>query len=133
MYNEHELFFVNSTNAILFLDGWPERECPIQHFTVAYKLDNNWIYASKGHLTPQPITISDLVPATLYAFRIGVFNEAGSIYQNFAITTRSLSGGLQLDPFAIIERGFLEKYTPICNRFQRSCLSNSSNSRGCQL
>ena len=91
--NENELFFVNSTNAVLFLDGWPERECPIQYFTVSYRLDNNWNHVGKGQLAPEPISISDLVPAALYTFRIGVFNEAGNILQNFVLTTRSLSGG----------------------------------------
>lgn len=77
----------------LFLDGWPEKECPVQYFKVSYKVEENWIFVGKGHLFPQPVTISNLIPATLYTVRVGVFNEVGKIFQNFVITTRSASGG----------------------------------------
>lgn len=77
----------------LFLDGWPEKECSVQYFTVSYKLEDNWIPVGKGHLLPQPVTISNLIPAALYTIKIGVFNEAGKVYQHFVLTTRSPSGG----------------------------------------
>lgn len=84
---------MNSTSVTLFLDGWPEKECPIQYFAIMYKLKDNWIPVGRGHLLPQATTISNLVPASLYAIKITAHNEAGKTSQNFAVVTRSSNGG----------------------------------------
>ncbi|XP_065220184.1 cell adhesion molecule Dscam1-like isoform X2 [Planococcus citri] len=100
--SDNELFFVNSTSVTLFLDGWPEKECPIQYFTIMYKLKDNWIPVGRGHLMPQPTTISNLIPASLYSIKITAHNEAGKTPQNFAVITRSSNG--EIVPIELIDQ-----------------------------
>lgn len=58
-----------------------------------YKLNDNWIPVGRGHILPQPTTISNLIPATLYSIKVTAYNEAGKISQNFVVITRALNGG----------------------------------------
>lgn len=90
---ENELFFVNSTSITLYLDSWPEKECAILYFSISYRVNDDWINIGRGHVLPRPVTISNLIPATLYTVKVGAYNDAGKISQSFALTTRSVNGG----------------------------------------
>ncbi|XP_039276469.1 Down syndrome cell adhesion molecule-like protein Dscam2 [Nilaparvata lugens] len=108
---QDDLIAVNSTSAMIFLESWPERGCPVQHFQVFYRAHSqaHWQTFGGGAMRPhedmqlsphediqlrphEDIQLVDLTPATKYHLQVVVFSDAGSARHEYVFATRSRSG-----------------------------------------
>ncbi|XP_075216136.1 cell adhesion molecule Dscam2-like [Lycorma delicatula] len=91
---QEELIAVNSTSAMVFLESWPDRGCPLLYFKVMHRAHGDTQWQSFGSNLPahDDIQLSNLIPATRYHLHISAYSDAGSTSHEYIFATRSKSG-----------------------------------------
>ncbi|XP_075215283.1 cell adhesion molecule Dscam2-like [Lycorma delicatula] len=92
--DQDDLLNVNSTSAMLFLESWPSRGCPLNHFKITYRAHGDFQWLSLGsEIAPkETVLMSNLQPATRYYLKIEAHSDSGSTVHEYVFVTRSKSG-----------------------------------------
>ncbi|KAL3194739.1 hypothetical protein MRX96_045945 [Rhipicephalus microplus] len=90
------LISVNGTMLMVHLSSWSSAGCPIQSFTVHYRIeeeDYDWVLVSDAILAEQKVlVISGLLPGKWYLLRVAGHSEAGTSEQEYTFSTLTKTG-----------------------------------------
>ncbi|KAH8025166.1 hypothetical protein HPB51_004148 [Rhipicephalus microplus] len=90
------LISVNGTMLMVHLSSWSSAGCPIQSFTVHYRIeeeDYDWVLVSDAIPAEQKVlVISGLLPGKWYLLRVAGHSEAGTSEQEYTFSTLTKTG-----------------------------------------
>ena len=93
--DSRSLITTNITFTLLILTAWSDGGCPIQQFSIQYKLKTSidWLMFS-NHITASQdtVTIDDLPPGSWFDLLVLAKNSAGMTEANYAFSTLTESG-----------------------------------------
>lgn len=93
--DQDDLINVNSTSAMLYLENWPSRGCPLNYFKITYRAhgDFQWLSLGSEIVPRETILMSNLQPATRYYLKVEAHSDSGTSIHEYIFVTRSKSGG----------------------------------------
>ncbi|XP_075741847.1 cell adhesion molecule Dscam1-like [Rhipicephalus microplus] len=90
------LISINGTMLMVHLSSWSSAGCPIQSFTVHYRIeeeDYDWVLVSDAIPAEQKVlVISGLLPGKSYLLRVAGHSEAGTSEQEYTFSTLTKTG-----------------------------------------
>ena len=91
--------YTNISSVTLVLSSWDSAGCPIDSYSVQYKIfgANKWL--SSAHNIPGKsnlYTVESLHPLSWYVFRVTAVNSAGPTGYEFQVSTTAYDGGTLL-------------------------------------
>ncbi|XP_050541670.1 cell adhesion molecule Dscam2 isoform X2 [Daktulosphaira vitifoliae] len=103
--NSYEAIVYNNSAVSIWLDQWHNGGCDILYYTVKWKentFTDDWISISDKSILPKEsvYTLGNLEPATKYNIKVSAYNNIGSSFVVYNITTLTIDGATII-PFDI--------------------------------